>query len=57
MMPENIVLEVEVKADGVSINLAPFVQDMLGGAVLGMVSTLRGAENAREIEVKVRPAR
>ncbi len=56
-MPENIVLEVEVKADGVSINLAPFVQDMLGGAVLGMVSTLRGAENAREIEVKVRPAR
>ncbi len=56
-MLEQVVLDVELKVNGVTLKLAPFVQDMMGGAILGMVSKLRGAEGAREIEVSVRRVR
>ena len=47
-------LDVEVRIDGVPLRLVPFVRDMLAGAVVGMITTLRGAEEAREIEIRVR---
>lgn len=47
-------LEIEVQIDGVPLRLVPFVRDMLAGAVVGMITTLRGAEDAREIEIRVR---
>ncbi len=47
-------LEIEVQIDGVPLRIVPFVRDMLAGAVIGMITTLRGAEEAREIEIRVR---
>ncbi len=46
--------EIEVQIDGVPLRIVPFVRDMLAGAVIGMIMTLRGAEEAREIEIRVR---
>jgi hypothetical protein len=51
---EQTALEIEVQVDGIPLRLVPFVRDMLAGAVVGMITTLRGAENAREIEIRVR---
>jgi len=36
------------------IYIKDFVQDFIKGAVVGMTSSLRGAQNARSIEVKIR---
>ncbi len=54
MAEDQTALELDVKVDGVPLRLVPFVRDMLAGAVVGMITTLRGAEEAREIEIRVR---
>ncbi len=54
MAEEQTALEIEVQVDGIPLRLVPFVRDMLAGAVVGMITTLRGAENALEIEIRVR---
>lgn len=40
--------------NGERIYIKDFVQDFIKGAVVGMASSLRGAQNARSIEVKIR---
>lgn len=47
-------VEVEVKVDGLPLGMVPFVARIVGGTVLGLITTLKGAENAREIEIRVR---
>ncbi len=54
MAEEQTALEIEVQVGGIPLRLVPFVRDMLAGAVVGMITTLRGAENALEIEIRVR---
>ena len=53
-MAQETDLELEVKVDGMPLGLVPFVREMVAGAIVGMITTLRGAENAREIEIQVR---
>ena len=53
-MAQNTELDLEVKVDGVPLGMVPFVREMVAGAIVGMITTLRGAENAREIEIQVR---
>jgi len=53
-MAQNTELDLEVKVDGVPLGMVPFVREMVAGAIVGMITTLRGAENAREIEIRVR---
>jgi hypothetical protein len=36
------------------VYIKDFVQDFIKGAVVGMTSSLRGAQDARSIEVKIR---
>jgi hypothetical protein len=52
LMPEE--LELAVKVDGKSLEMLPFVQEMVAATVLAVVGTLKGAEQAREIQVTVR---
>lgn len=47
-------LELEVRVDGVPLGMVPFVQKMVAGTIVGMIGTLKGAEDAREIEIRVR---
>ena len=54
MADEESGLEMEVKVDGMPLGLVPFVREMMAAAIVGMITTLRGAENAREIEIRVR---
>ncbi len=47
-------LDVKLFVDGEEIDLNEFVVKILGGAVVGAVTSLRGiAENWKEIEIKV----
>jgi hypothetical protein len=46
--------EVELVVDGRPLSLAPFVRQILASTILGMVSTLKGAENAQEVSIRVR---
>ena len=45
---------VRLVVDGRELSLKPFVQDMLGGAVVGLVSGLKHGENAGEVTLEVR---
>lgn len=44
---------VQLKVNGKDIRIKGFIQDILAKAILGMVSTLRGAENPKEIDIKI----
>ena len=46
--------EIEVKVDGAPLPMVPFVRKLMAAAIVGMVGALRGGEDAREIEVRVR---
>ncbi len=46
--------EIELTVDGKVLSMVPFVRKLIAAAVIGMVGTLRGGEQAREIEVRVR---
>jgi hypothetical protein len=46
--------EVELVVNGRPLSLAPFVRQILASTILGMVSTLKGAENAQEVSIRVR---
>jgi hypothetical protein len=45
---------VRLIVDGRELALKPFVQDMLGGAVVGLVSGLKDGEDAGEVSLEVR---
>ncbi len=46
--------EIELTVDGKVLSIVPFVRKLIAAAIIGMVGTLRGGEQAREIEVRVR---
>jgi hypothetical protein len=46
--------EIEVTVDGAPLPMVPFVRKLMAAAIVGMVGALRGGEDAREIEVRVR---
>jgi len=52
--PEGAADEVEVVVDGMPLGMASFVRTMVASVVVGLVTSLKGAEKAREIEVRVR---
>jgi hypothetical protein len=47
--------EVQVLCDGKSIPLVPFIEKFLGATLTAMIGTLKGAEEAKEITIVVRP--
>ncbi|TAK32127.1 MAG: molybdopterin-guanine dinucleotide biosynthesis protein B [Chloroflexota bacterium] len=49
--------EVRLTVNGAMVPLKPFVQDMIGNAMTGMVAALRDTDNAREIELVIKIAR
>jgi len=47
-------IDIEIAVDGMPLGLTPFVRRLLSSTLLGMVSALKGGENAKTIEIKVR---
>ena len=46
--------DVRLKVDGKPVGMKGFVQDFVGFAVLGMLSTLRGVKDPQEIELTIK---
>jgi len=47
---------VMIMADGRTVSVGPFVENIVSGSVVGMVRSLKGAENAASVIVEVRSA-
>jgi len=45
--------EISLKVDGKSIPLSPFVRDILTKSIKGMLSSLKGCDNLRRIEIYI----
>ncbi|MFH1231202.1 MAG: hypothetical protein V1709_06860 [Planctomycetota bacterium] len=45
---------VQVKINGKLIPLKGFVQDFVGFTILGMLKSLRGTDNPKEVEIKIK---
>lgn len=45
--------EMILKIDGREIFLKPFVKDFLSGSIRGMISSLKGCENPKRIEIRI----
>jgi len=45
---------VQVKVNGKLVPIKGFVQDFLGFGILGMLESLRGTENPKEVEIKIK---
>lgn len=46
--------QVQLKVNGKDIRIKGFVQDILAKAILGMISTLRGTEKPKEVEIRIK---
>ncbi len=46
--------EVRVEVDGRALPLKEFLHDLIGGAVTGLLSGLRGAGEASEVRLEIR---
>lgn len=53
---QNKIGEVKVVVNGKKVPVKCFVQDIIGQAVVGMVSSLKGVAKPKNVEVKVRLA-
>ena len=47
-------LETSLFINGKEVDLNPFVNDILGNGVLGMISSLKGIDMVYDLELKVR---
>jgi molybdopterin-guanine dinucleotide biosynthesis protein B len=45
--------EITLKVDGRTVPLKPFIRDFLLGSIKGMVSSLKGCEKPKKIEIKI----
>jgi len=45
---------VQVKVNGKFIPLKGFVQDFISSTILGMLKSLRGTDNPKEVEIKIK---
>jgi hypothetical protein len=45
--------EVSLEVDGVPFTLKPFIHDMLGGGIMGLIEGLKGVDQPRAVEVRV----
>ena len=45
---------VQLKVNGKDVRIKKFVQDILARGILGMISTLRGTEKPKEIDIKIK---
>jgi len=54
MPAEELDFELEVVVNGASLRMAPFVQQIIAATLTGLIGTLKGAENPREIQVRLR---
>ena len=45
---------VQLKVNGKDVRIKKFVQDILAKAILGMISTLRGTEKPKEVEIRIK---
>jgi len=46
-------LRAELEVNNVSVELNPFVEEFLAQTVVGAVSSLKGAENIRELKLRI----
>jgi hypothetical protein len=46
--------DLEVTVDGVALGMAAFVRGIVASVVVSLITALKGAENARTIEIRVR---
>lgn len=49
--------QVDLKVDGESTSLKPFIQDMLGGGIVGLVEGLKDVENPHLVEIRIERSR
>jgi len=45
--------EITLKVDGRTISLKPFIRDFLSGSIKGMISSLKGCEKPKKIEIQI----
>lgn len=45
--------EITLKVDGRTVDLKPFIRDFLSGSIKGMVSSLKGCEKPKKIEIRI----
>lgn len=45
--------EITLKVDGRTVLLKPFIRDFLSGSIKGMVSSLKGCEKTKKIEIEI----
>ena len=50
---ENTEFAVELKVNGNEIDLNEFVDKFLSGAVIGMISSLRGVDNIETVNIEI----
>jgi hypothetical protein len=54
-MPQERKIElVQVKANGKAIPIKGFVQDIIGLSILGMLSSLKGVDNPKSIQIEIK---
>ena len=46
--------EIELMVDGKEVVMLPFVKELIGNSIVGMVEALKGCEDAEEITIKIR---
>lgn len=46
--------DIVVKFNGEDVPLAPFVEDMIKGAVIGMMQALKGYEEGADITIEIK---
>ena len=44
---------ITLKVDGRTVSLKPFIRDFLSGSIKGMVSSLKGCEKPKKIEIRM----
>ncbi|MBI4834121.1 MAG: hypothetical protein HY811_04810 [Planctomycetes bacterium] len=54
MAEERKIELVRVKIDGKPLPIKGFVQDFLGSGILGMLASLKGVDNPKEIQIEIK---
>ena len=57
MAEERKIELVQVKVDGKLIPIKGFVQDFIGSGILGMLFSLKGVSNPKEIQIEIKAKR
>lgn len=52
--PDCEAADLTLSVNGKDVSLNPFVKGMLGGGILGMISSLKDADNPKEVTISIK---